>query len=201
MNYLRIDNKEATQGGRAKLRNERWGERSVRCKTHTGRDERDDDDRAGFLFQDLSRESGLSSDSRSGPPLSETAIDISIRTSIGIRDFFPALDQDLSRDSGLLSISRSGPLSVLVSGSRSGPLSGVGTSFGLSIRTSSLRTSINVSIRTSLGIRDFFRALDQDLLSWGLFRDLDEDLSRRGLLSGTSFQISIRTSFGISIGA
>jgi len=110
--------------------------------------------------------------------------------------------------SGLLSISRSGPLSGLVSGSRSGPLSGVGTSFGLSIRTSSLRTSINVSIRTSLGIRDFFRALDQDLLSWGLVSG-----SRSGPLSklilgismwtslGTSFQISIRTSFGISIGA
>ncbi len=98
-----------------------------------------------YLDQDLYRDSGLLSGSRSGP-LSGfgTSIDISIRTSLGtcfgisIRtslgsrdlfwaldqdllsaDFYQCLDQDLSWDSGLLSGSRSGPpLLGLVSGSR-----------------------------------------------------------------------------------
>jgi hypothetical protein len=86
---------------------------------------------------------------------------LSIRTS-SLGDCYRYLDQDLSGDSGLLSGSRSGPLSAVGTflSSRSGPLLGVRTSFGLSIRTSSLRTSINVLIRTSRESRDFFQALD-----------------------------------------
>jgi hypothetical protein len=123
-----------------------------------------------YLDQDLSRDSGLLSGSRSGTPLT-----------------------------GLLSISRSGPLSGLVSGisirtplgdsglvlgSRSGPpIERVGTSFRLSIRTSSLGTCFGISIRSSLETsfedldrdfsRDFFPDLDQDL-----FRDLNRGLGQ-----------------------
>jgi hypothetical protein len=85
--------------------------------------------------------------------------------------------------SGLLSMSRSGPpLSALLSMSRSGPLLGVGTSFGLSIRTSSLGAFSGsrsgplskLLLGISIGIsRDFFPDLDQDL-----FRDLNRGLGQ-----------------------
>jgi hypothetical protein len=97
----------------------------------------------------------------------------------------------------------------------SGPLSGVGTFFGLSIRTSSqgdcyryldqdlsrdsgllpgsrsgplfgVRTSIDISIRTSLGSRDFLWALDQEFLSRDFYQCRDQDLSlESGLISGS----------------
>ncbi len=152
----------------------------MRCKTHTGRDEREERRSRRLPVSGALSGVGTFSGSRSGPPLSGTAIDISIRTSLGSGDFFRALDQDLSWESGLLLGSRSGPpLSGLLSMSSSGPLSRVGTSFRLLIRTSSLGTCFG-DLNQDLS-RNFFRGSRSGLLSGLLSR------SRLGPLSGSQW--------------